>query len=268
MNYYSVLGVAQDASQADIKKAYRRLASKHHPDRGGDEAEFKRVQEAYDALGDPDKRAQHDNPAAGFGSFNQGDTPFGDNFEDLFRYATGARQRRGPEKNPDSIADIQITFEHAYKGGDFTVQIDNPNISEVLQIPPGIRDGTKFRLAGKGLQRFANLPAGDLIIRVNIVYPREIKRNDDDLYKKIEISSLVAITGTEVNLPHDAGHSLKLKIPAGTQNNSVLKLSGQGMPNPRTGHKGNLFITVILQTPSVTQQAHLAALYKIIEELN
>lgn len=262
MDYYSTLGVNKNASQKDIKSAYRKLASKHHPDRGGNEAEFKRIQEAYDVLGDEGKRAQYDNPRPHF-NFNQGHGPFGPDFghgfEDLFGFS---RQRQ--YRNPDAVVDITVNIRDAYNGN--SVMVDVGFAREIVDIPAGVRDGTKIRLHGKGHSRYKDVPPGDLVIRVSVGYPMGISRQNDDIYQRVHINAIDAMVGSEVNFDHFTGKTLKLKIPRGSQPGSKLRLSNYGMPNPQTGKPGNLFVVLEISIPNITDEKHLELLNTIRNE--
>lgn len=269
MNYYHTLGVQPGASQEEIKKAYRKLAAKHHPDRGGDAEEFKKVQEAYDYLSNPQKQ-DNGNP------FRNGNFDFNDynfvhpNMDDVFysksREDVFREFRSNFQKNPDAIASISITLEQAYNGTDFFLDVGFAK--EILQIQPGTRDGAKLRIPGKGHHRYKTAPPGDLIVKIKVICPPHILREEDDLYQEITVCSLDAITGSEVVVNHISGKSLKVKIPAGTQNESRLRLSGWGMPNQVTGKKGNMYVITKLRTPTITDPAHIEQLNKIKNEVS
>ena len=162
MDHYQILGVSKDASQQDIKKAYRKLAMKHHPDKGGDEQKFKQIQAAYSVLSDPDKRAQYDNPNPfeqfGGDPFGQG-SPFGDIFSEIFG---GGFRRQQPQRNPDGRMDLNISLLQAYKGTNVVVNTGYATLD--VTIPQGVKDGSNLRLSGKGPLRYTDLPPGDLLI--------------------------------------------------------------------------------------------------------
>jgi len=255
MDYYQILGVSRDSSQADIKRAFKKLASKHHPDKGGDENEFKKVQEAYEVLGDNQKRQAYDNPEPQWQRY----APPG--FDEVFGDIFGQRQQR----NPDAIVNLQIDLMKAYEGGE--LYMDAGHVKETIKLPAGVRDLTKIRLAGKGHSRFRNVPPGDLIVRVHINYPPDVQRFDDDIYQQFEVSSLQALVGDEIEITHFTGRKLKIKIPKGSQNESRLRLSGFGMPNPRTGVRGNYFVVIKLITPNITDSNHIDMLNTINTEV-
>ena len=261
MDHYQILGVAREATDTEIKKAYRKLASKHHPDKGGDTEKFKEIQKAYETLSDPDKRAQYDNPNPfeqfGGDPFGQG-SPFADIFGDIF----GGRGRRAqPTRNPDTVTQLRIDLTTAYYGRN--IMVDLGYLREYIDIPAGIRDGSRIRLANKGQVKYNGLPPGDLHIKVFVDMPYGMARDNDDLYQRVTISSLDAITGSVIQIDNAVGKPLSVKIPAGTQPGAKLKLSNQGMPNPSTKGLGNMIVIVEITTPRVTNEQHLEWLNKI-----
>jgi len=262
MNYYESLGVNNTASQEEIKKAYKRMASKHHPDKGGNEDEFKKVQEAYEVLSDPQKKSQYDNPDpwANAKRWQEPDVgnqdPFSQ-FSDVF-----GRQQR----NPDALVNVSISLMQAYNGTDLVISAGP--INETVIIHPGIRDHTKIRISGKGHNRIKSAPPGDLIVRVLIDYPEDVVRSDNDIYQTAYVSVLQALVGAEVEFEHFTGKRLKLKIPKGSQHNSKLKLSGWGFPDPRTRNPGNCFVVLKLVVPNITDEQILKQLNNINQEVH
>lgn len=259
MDHYQTLGIGKDADNTAIKKAYRKLASKHHPDKGGNADQFKQVQEAYDTLSDPQKRQQYDNPSPfqGGDPFGQ-DSPFADIFGDIF----GGRGRRAaPSRNPNTVTQLAIDLETAYYGKN--ILIDLGYLRDNIDIPPGCRDGTVIRMPNKGQVKYPGLPAGDLEIRIYVNMPPDIARDGDDLYQRVNISSIEAITGTDIVIDNAVGKPLRVSIPAGTQPGARLKLSNQGMPHPNTTRYGNMIVIVEMHTPRVTDSEHLEWLNNI-----
>lgn len=256
-DYYNTLGVGRDADAQDIKRAYRRLASKHHPDKGGDKALFQQIQEAYSVLSDPVKKQQYDNPQQGFG-FDFGDgNPFADIFEHM-----GRRARR----NPDAVVHTRIPLERAYTGTD--VMIETPFAKELLTIHAGVRDGTRFRISGKGHSRFKDAPPGDLIVHVQVQCPANISRDQDSVYQRVSIDALDAITGTILKFTHFAGKHMEVKIPAGSQPGSKLRLGGWGMPNPQTGRKGDLYLVLNITVPKIVDENLIEQINNIKQEVS
>lgn len=270
MDHYQTLGVSKDADIKDIKRAYRKLASKHHPDKGGDKSEFQKVQAAYDTLSDPQKRAQYDNPnpfgegfefnfRQGSDPFGQG-SPFGDIFGDIFR------QRRQPTKNPDGIVDVTITLLQAYTGTDIVVNTGYAHLN--VKIQQGIEPGTKLRLIGKGPSRYKELPPGDLIVRIHIDIPANWGREGMHLYKRFNINAIDAMTGCDVQIKHLDDRRYTLRIPPGTAPGHKLRMKGLGMVEQQSTIIGDLFILIDLDVPAITNEEDKITLNKIKDKNN
>lgn len=264
MSHYDTLGVNKSASAEDIKKAYRKLAMKHHPDRnGGDETNFKKIQEAYETLSDPNKKAEYDNPSVRFSnsSFNM----HGD-INDIFRDIFGQQRQQRPAKNPDTLVNVEISLLDAYTGTNFILDTQSGPVN--LKIPAGVQAGTKLRIPNKGTQRFPQLPPGDLYVAVYIAKDSEWGRQQDDLYIKVEIDAITAMVGTTVEIEHLTKKRYKVNIPAGVQPDEKIRLKGLGMPNPQTGVVGNLYVLVCITIPKITDHNHIESLNNIRKEIN
>ena len=265
MDYYQTLGVNRGASADEIKRAYRSLAMKHHPDRGGDANMFKQIQEAYATLSDDQKRAEYDNPQPQFGGpggFNfqfGGGHPFeqmfgaGHPFGDLF----GFRQARQPV-NRNIQLQTNINLEDAFYGKELLANIRLPSGREQtvnIKIPQGIHEGTTLRLAGMGDDSIAGLPRGDILLTVHILEHPIFKRQGDDLLIEHEITAVQAMTGATVTVVSLDGKQLETTIPAGVQFDSVLSLVGHGMPNFNDpSRKGRLLIKIKIRIPELTEE--------------
>ena len=262
MDHYQTLGVANTATSDEIKKAYRKLASKHHPDKGGNEQDFKRVQEAYETLSDPQKRAQYDNPnpwgdARGHGfsfedMFSQGD--FGSAFKDIFN-------RGGHAHNPDGVVDVTITLLQAFQGTDLVIDAGYTRVN--LNIPAGTQNGSKFRMMGVGPNRYKDMPPGNLIVRVHIECPPNFGTDGSTIFKRVEISSLDAMTGAEASIKHVNGKTYNLVIPKGIQSGTKLKMKNLGMINQKNGVVGDLVVIVDVYTANITNEEHIKILNSI-----
>lgn len=265
MDYYQILGVSPSASPEEIKKAYRKLAMLHHPDRGGDTEKFKEISEAYDILSDDNKKRHYDNKGSDwsnpFENFSQ-QSPYFRDFADIF----GERVKNSVQRNPDGIVDATITLAQAYNGSDLNINVGYAN--EIVTIPAGVRDGAKIRIKGKGPSRIRTAPPGDLIIRVNIDYPAGIARDQDDLYIRLDVDAISAMTGTNIELEHVSGKLLSIKIPPGVNPGSKLRLAGWGMPNPQTRQPGHLYALIQITVPRVTDPHHIDLLNTISREVN
>jgi curved DNA-binding protein len=257
MDYYTTLGISKNASEAEIKSAYRKMAMKHHPDRGGDEKKFKEVTEAYETLSDPQKKQMIDmgvDPNAQHTSYRQG-SPFEfhfntGNFEDVFgNFGFGGRPIR---KNKTLNVNIEVSLEDILKGKVIDAEIGIPNGSKRLvniEVPPGIENGQQIRYRGMGEHTLKDVPPGDLIVNVLVKQHSVFQRQGDMLMIKKFISPWDAILGTEITIETIDKKTLTIGIPAGTQPDTVLSCRGEGLPNMRTKVRGNLLIKVQIEIP-------------------
>ncbi len=286
-DYYKTLGVSRSASNKDIKKAYRQLARKYHPDLRPDdksaEQTLKTINEAYDVLGNPEKRSKYDRLGAswyhhqsrggrpgGFdwsnwasqgqprqGSFNYGDL-FGQGvpqggFSDFFNTIFGATGSQanvpGMDMNTskDMVSEATITLAEAYTGA--VRRLSKGNRSIDVKIPPGAKTGTRVRISGQGPSRQDGYK-GDLYLRVRVRPDKRFERKNDDLYLRLPVDLFVAVLGGEVVVPTLDGN-LSLSVPAGSQGGQTIRLKGKGMPNLRNSSKfGDLYVRLQLQIPT------------------
>ena len=257
MDYYNTLGISKSASEADIKAAYRKMAMKHHPDRGGDEKKFKEVTEAYETLSDPQKKQMFDmgvDPNAQHTSYRQG-SPFEfhfntGNFEDVFsNFGFGGRPVR---KNKTLNVNIEVTLEDILKGRVIDAEIGIPNGNKRLvniEVPPGIENGQQIRYRGMGEHTLKDAPPGDLIVNVFVKEHPIFQRQGDMLMIKKFISPWDAMLGSDITIETIDKKTLTIGIPAGTQPDTVLSCRGEGLPNMRTKVRGNLLIKVQIEIP-------------------
>lgn len=240
MDHYKTLGVPRDASQDDIKKAFRKLAMTHHPDKGGDPNEFQKINEAYETLGDVDKRFQYDNPQAR-PSFNQHPGGFGFNMNgfdinDLFSQVFG--QKFGHQHvNPTYRTRVSVSLVDAYNGTEQVLQLGTPSGTKVLNIkvPPGARTGSSYR--------YDNLiDEGTLIIEFVILPDLRFDREGDDLYSNFPISVLDLIVGTKEKFTTIGGKELEVTIRPGTQPHQQIRISGYGMPRSDGSHGDQILL--------------------------
>lgn len=275
-DYYAILGVSRTASQEEIRKAYRRLAMQYHPDRnpGNRQAEerFKEVNEAYQVLSDPQKRAHYDRLGESYarwqsggghpGEFNWADWMSGGGFEfdgqdlfsEFFRAIFGgmggmgeAMPGRGRRRAAGAAqAQTTLTLREAFEGTTRQVQVDGRRLE--VRIPPGVRTGSKVRVAGAG-------PVGpdghatDLYLIVQVTEDPHFRREGDDLHTETPVDVFTLMLGGETEVQTLTGKVL-LSIPAGTQSDQVFRLAGRGMPRLKEpGTRGDLYVRVKAQIP-------------------
>lgn len=273
MNYYQTLGINRSASDAEIKSAYRKMAMKHHPDRGGDEKKFKEVEEAYRILSDPQKKQMVDmgvDPNAGPQSgFNQGPFEFhfnSGNFEDIFGnfgpFGFGRQQRRNKSLN----INIEITLEDVLNGKKLDAEISLPNGSTKLisiEIPPGIDHGQQIKYSGMGDHSLKDAPPGDLIVNVYIRNNTEFQRQGDMLITKKIVSVWDAILGSSIEIKTLDGKTLNITVPPGTQPETMLSCKNEGLPNMRSRKRGNLMIKIQIDIPRNLNEVQLKQIKNI-----
>ena len=229
MDHYSTLGVSKNAAPDEIKKAYRKLASQHHPDKGGDKAKFQDIQAAYDTLSNPDKRQQYDNPAPQ-GFHQQGGVPSG--FEHIFSQMFGGgnpfnpfgQQRQQPQQQVFRTT-INISLEQAFHGGEQILKLQTPtNVHAVtIQIPKGIQNGNQMKIDNI-------LDGASLIVDFRIENHLKYDRQGNDLISNHSISVFDLVIGTTFEFKTLSGKTLEVTVKPRTQPHMQLKLSGQGMP--------------------------------------
>ena len=251
-DYYQTLGVDRSASANEIKRAYRKLASKHHPDRGGDANTFKQVQEAYDVLSDPDKRSQYDNPQPQF-NFNHrgGDFDFDTIFE-MFGQRMDPRQQMR-----NSRVSLWISLEDVARGGPRLVTLNTPSgaMPVEIDIPQGIHDGENVRYPKL-------IPGGsDLVVAFRVNTHPNWHREGLDLWCEKPLNFWQLIVGTEIPVKDLLGRSVNLKVPAKTKPGSSLRLKGRGLQRP--GHNsGDIFVRIRATMPDDIPDEIVEVLHK------
>jgi curved DNA-binding protein len=276
-DYYETLEVPRTASAEDIRRAYRRLARKYHPDvnkEPGAEDRFKQISEAYEVLRDEEKRARYDqlganwkagqdvSGASGFGSadgfgdvrvdFGGGD--FSDFFEGLFGQRGGRRTTGAGFGGFDGFsmrggnqeAVLELTLEEAAAGGKRRISLGDGRDFEV-EIPRGVRDGQRIRLAGQGSAGPGGGPSGDLFLRVRVKPHPRFRVEGRDLYVDLPVAPWEAALGAEVPVP-TLSVSVRLKVPHGSSTGRRLRLRGQGLPSP-DGSAGDLYAVLAVHVP-------------------
>lgn len=256
MDYYSTLGLNRGASAEEIKKAYKKMAMKHHPDRGGDEKKFKEIEEAYRTLSDPQKKQMFDmgvdpNRGQQFGQGSPFEFHFGTgNMEDLFaNFGFGMRPGKG---NRNLSIAVDITLEDVLKGKTINAEVGVRNGKSKLiniEIPPGIEHGQQIRYEGMGDDSIPSFRPGDLIVNVRILQHRLFRREGSNILIEKTIPVWDAMLGVELETETLEGKQIKIVIPPGTQPDTVFSCKGEGLPNMRTRTRGNLMIRVKVNIP-------------------
>jgi len=299
-DYYGVLGVARDSTEADVKKAFRKLAREYHPDVAKDkktaEARFKEINEAYEVLGDPDKRRKYDElganwdqqasvPSPGRGGrswtgpdggpyqeFHFGGTGFSDFFEQFFGGRGGGanfshgggtfhpeqfEQHQGPIRGSDIEGDIMVSLDEVMNGSTRTISLQRMNSSAgkaetqsfKVRIPAGVREGQSIRVAGLGEAGESGGSHGDLYLRVRLAAHPDFRARGSDLYYDLDVAPWEAVLGATVDMQTLSGSRIKLCIPASTGNGQQLRMRGQGLPQGRSGDRGDLYVVINVQLP-------------------
>lgn len=283
MTHYSTLGVSENASQDEIKQAYRKLANKHHPDKGGDQALFKNISAAYDVIGDVHKRAEYDNQR-NFehmgGHFHMGGGPGffhaqfnGDPFQDLFaqHHQFTNMFRRGPQKNRDLNLHCEITLADSFVGKQFETKFTLPSgnpASVVIDIPAGIANGDTLRYQGLGDDSNKSLPRGDLNVTISVTNDEKFDRRGNDLYTTLEINPIEAIIGCTKDVKSITGEVTTITVRPGVETGVEFSKVGCGFKNIHTNQIGR-FVTVIqIKTPIITDASILDRLAEVNNLIN
>jgi DnaJ-class molecular chaperone len=271
-DYYEILGVSRDASTEEVKKAYRRLARKYHPDLHPNDKEmevkFKEINEAYQVLHDPKKREDYDltgrfpfEPGMGGpgpGGFNFEDLGFGfgghaggpGGFEDVFGEVFGmGGRRRGPVKGSDIEYRLTLDFVHAVRGTEVKVTVKRGSGTETIKVkvPAGVKTGSKVRVVGKGNDGQQGGPRGDLYI-VTVVSPhRYFHRDGNDIYVDLPVTIGEAVLGATIKVPTIDGHAT-IKVPRGTRGGQKLRIRGEGVGG-HAGRRGDEYVVVKITVP-------------------
>lgn len=284
IDYYKILEIDKNASPENIKKAYRKLARKYHPDLNPNdksaEAKFKQVNEANEVLSDPEKRKKYDQygkdwkqaeefekeghrqsrtrrqPGSRAYSGQYTEEDFSDFFSSMFG-GGGGFQKSGKEnlkyKGADYKAELHLRLSDVYQTQKQTLTVDGKNIR--LTIPAGVEDGQTIKIRGYGGEGINGGPPGDLYVRFVIKNDTGFVREGNDLYVKVNVDLYTAILGGEITVPTMAG-KVKLKLSPGTQNDTKVRLKGKGFPvYKEEGKFGDLYVTYKVEIPkSITEQ--------------
>jgi curved DNA-binding protein len=303
-DYYQILGVQKTADPEEIKKAYRKLALKYHPDKNPNnptaEEKFKKISEAYAVLSDQEKRKQYDSFgsdqfsqkfsredifrdfdinqilrdlgfAGGQGAGRRGNFSFrgNDPFADLF--GQGRQDYyNAPQKGSDLQYNLNITLEESVFGVDKKLALQRDRtVDEInVKIPPGISTGKKLRLSGKGNPGMQSGPPGDLYLNINVVSHPIFARDGNDIHIEKSITFTQAVMGTSIDVPTIDGTIKRIKIPSGAQNGTKIRMKGYGAPALRgTGSmKGVQYVKISIEVPRKITDKQLQLIKKLSEE--
>lgn len=288
-DYYAILGISRSASDAEIKKAYRKMAAKYHPDKPtGDEAKFKEVSEAYETLSDAEKRSMYDQFGAdydqrgggfgGAGGFQGGD--FGDMFGDMFggggfggagAGGFGQRQAR-PQKGEEQTVNVMVSLVEAVEGVERTINIQTGNPQSAsysydttplkVRIPAGVTQDQKIRVKDKGFTGFNGGPNGDVLIQIKLEKHPHYKVDGKDVYLELPITPWEAALGAKVEIPTLKG-KVKMAIAAGTQSGTKLRIKNRGLG----ATPGNQYVVVQIHTPAAVSDEDKALYEKMAEQM-
>lgn len=269
MDHYTTLGLTKNATADEIKQAYKKLAMKHHPDRnGGNEAKFKEISSAYETLSDPNKRQMYDygqDPSSTFSS-GFGSNPFEFNFNSsIFDDIFGFQRQRVPRNKSFSV-NVTLTLEEVLSGKEITIDIGVPGQNKKtisISIPAGIENGQSIKYAGMGDDSIPNVPPGDLIANVQVLNHPVFDRSGSDLIYQHTISAWDAMVGTTLELETLSKKTISIKIPAGTQPDTVLQCRGEGLPRARSTTVGNLCIRVKIKIPTNLTESQITAIKQL-----
>ena len=271
-NHYDTLGVSETASDKDIKSAFRKLAGQHHPDKGGDEARFKEVNEAYDTLKNTEKRQEYDavrKYGGGRGenfNVNLNDMFNEDVFQDFFsgfgfnprgRSSTRVYRNR-PRANQSINIRISLSIKEVYHACEKTISVRLPSGRDEivnLKIPAGVQNGVTFKYRGLGDDTDSNLERGDLLVNVQVLDSDGFTRKGNDLFTDKSISCFEAIRGCEFIIRDLEDNSVRVQVPSGTQPTTMLSLKNKGMPvHDALEIKGNMYIKIHIYIPKLSKK--------------
>ena len=267
-NYYDILGVSENASADQIKRAFKDIAKREHPDRGGNEEIFKEANEAYDTLKDTGKRNEYDTvrkygqPGTGGNfSFRSGDIFGEEMFEQFFSGFGGPNMRTRsfrsrPRANKSINVRMAFSIKEAMNNLEKTISYKLPSGKEefaTVKIPAGVQNGVTFRYKGMGDDSIKNVPRGDLMVQMSVLDSDGFTRKGNDLYVEKTINCFEAIKGCVIDIKELNENIVKVKVPMGTQPGTLLNVKGRGMPVHKTLNiRGNLYVKINVLIPQLS----------------
>ncbi len=264
MDYYSILGVGKNATQDEIKQAYKKLAKQYHPDHGGDTNRFAQINEAYETLKDPAKRSDYDRPKP---EYNFDTT----NFDDILNAFFGGMRGQPVRKNKDIKIAVTLDLEEVVTGKDLIANynlFNGQNTVATIKIHAGIQDGEAIRFRGLGDNSMSSIPRGDLIVLVRVKKHPVFDRDGKHLKCIKEVSMFDLILGTNVIIKSLTGNEINVKIPRGTQPGTIFSIAGYGLIDPHTGTTGHLYLTVKGFVPKITDDSIIERIKNINDAIS
>lgn len=273
MDHYSILGVPKTATPEEIKQAYKKKVKEHHPDRGGDEEHFKRINEAYEILSNSDKRSVYDNPQPQ-NNFNFKSSHFeqpwpfaGSGFDHMFNNF-GNQQKRRP-KNRDIMLTASINLKEAYTGKNliinYTLQ-SNKNQTVEVSIPAGAKNGDTIKYEGLGDDGHHKFDRGDLFIKIYVNDIPNWTRDGDNIITKKVVNVFDLLLGCAIVIRTLDDRTVKLNIPKGTTPGKIMSINGYGLPNINNGKRGNLYIRIETEIPKIENETMLSQIQYIRDQ--
>lgn len=263
MDYYTTLGIAKTASPDEIKKAYRKLAMTHHPDRGGDEITFRNINEAYNILKEPDSRRQYDMPKTNF-SFTPEDFAHSNQFSDFTNI------RRTP-RNQDVSITVKLDLKDIIIGKSLIIQYtlnSGRHETVTIDVPAGARHSDTIQYHGLGNDMHPQNPRGNLKVTVQVAKSNEWDREGDHLITKKSINVFDLLLGCVIIVKTLDNKTIELKIPAGTKVEQVFSIPGYGIPNINNKKRGNVYVTLDVRIPLITDDTVINEIKQIKSKIH
>jgi DnaJ-class molecular chaperone len=267
MTYYELLGVTEKATAEEIKRAYRKMASQHHPDKGGDKNKFQEIEQAYRTLSDNNQRQQYDMQRSGNGANQWHFSSAGMNHPDIdaifkqFGFGDpfgGFRQQQ--RRNRDLRIEIPVPLVATLEPQTKTISVATSNgerSTVEVNIPRGVTNGTTIKYTGLGDNLFNTIPRGDLYVQFNVHPAENFIVNNVDLYTPVSVNCLLAITGGQVRVSGLDGREFELTVPAGTQPNTRFRIHNQGLYQMNSEARGHLYAELLITVPQDLSEPQL-----------